>query len=292
MKNILIAGGTGLVGKQLTRVLREQGHTVSILSRNPKEKDQYAWDPKNGTIDESILKEIEVLINLSGAGIADEKWTNARKQELHSSRVGTNVFLYAQVDKMPKLQQFICSSGINCFGYKNEKEYTEEDPFGKDYLSQLVRVWELSADQFKSHCKVAKIRTSMVLDANGGALTKMLPTIKAGIGSALGSGKQFSPWIHAEDLARIFAHVIEQQLEGSYNAIAGSVTNKELMKTIATTLKKPFWFPNVPSFVLRMLYGEMALMILNGVRASNQKIRRTGFEFKFTKLDAALKDVL
>lgn len=293
MKNILIAGGTGLVGKQLTRVLREQGHTVSILSRNPTDKDQFAWNPKEGTIDESVLEKVEVLINLSGAGIADKKWTAERKHELHASRIGTNVFLYSLVDKMPKLQQYICSSGINSYGFlDHEKVYTEDDAFGKDYLSQLVKVWELSADQFKSHCKVAKIRTAMVLDANGGALKKMVPIINMGIGSAIASGKQYSPWIHSEDLALLFAHVIEKELEGAYNALAGSVTNKELMRTIAKTLKKPFFFPNVPSFVIRLLYGEMSLILLYGIKASNQKICSTGFDFKFKDLSAALKDVL
>lgn len=293
MKNILIAGGTGLVGKQLTRVLREKGHTVSVLSRDPKEKDQFAWNPKAGTIDETVLSNVEVLINLSGAGIADKKWTAERKQELHASRIGTNVFLYSLVDKMPKLEHYICSSGINSYGFlDNEKVYTEEDPFGKDYLSQLVKVWELSADQFTSHCKVAKIRTAMVLDSKGGALKKMVPIINMGIGSAIASGKQYSPWIHSEDLARLFAHVIEKQLEGSYNALAGSVTNKELMRTIAKTLKKPFFFPNVPSFLIRLMYGEMSLILLYGIKASNEKINSTGFEFKFKDLSAALKDVL
>ena len=292
MKNILIAGGTGLVGKQLTQLLRDYGHKVSILSRNPNSQDEYFWDPKAGKIDDSILSDVEVLINLSGAGIADKKWTKQRKLELQSSRVGTNVFLYAQVQKMPKLKQYICASGINAYGYKNEKEYSEEDPFGTDFLSQLVRVWELSADQFKTHCKVAKIRTAMVLDRDGGALKRMVPVVKLGIGSALGSGKQFCPWIHSEDLSRLFIHVIEKELEGCYNALAGSVTNKLLMKGIAGTLNKAFWFPNVPSFALRLLFGEMALMLLNGVRASNQKVLETGFVFKFNELDKALTDVL
>ena len=292
MKNILIAGGTGLVGRKLAQLLQNNGHKVSILSRNPTNKDEYSWDPKAETIDESILADVEVLINLSGAGIADKKWTNQRKLELQSSRVGTNIFLYAQVQKMPKLKHYICSSGINAYGYKNDKEYSEEDPFGVDFLSQLVRVWELSADQFKTHCKVAKIRTAMVLDSDGGALKRMVPIVKIGIGSALGSGKQYSPWIHSYDLAHLFTHVIEKELKGCYNALAGSVTNKLLMKGIATTLNKPFWFPNVPSFALRLLYGEMALMLLNGVRASNQKILDSGFEFKFKELDEALTDVL
>jgi NAD dependent epimerase/dehydratase family enzyme len=132
----------------------------------------------------------------------------------------------------------------------------------------------------------------VVLDANGGALNKMVPIIKKGLGSPIGSGKQYTPWIHSEDLANIFAHLIEQELDGSYNVLRGSVTNKELMKGIAKTLGKPFWMPNVPSFILKMIYGEMALMLLYGVRASNQKLTSSGFKFKFNDLDSALKDVL
>lgn len=293
MKNILIAGGTGLVGKRLQKELQLLGHSVSILSRSPKGEDQFFWNPAEGKMDESCLGKVQIVINLSGAGIADQRWTDARKKELHESRIGANTFLANQIDKMPKLEQFITSSGINAYGFENaEKVYSENDPFGSDYVSQLVKEWEESADLFSGICKVTKIRTAIVLDANGGALSKMLTPIKFGIGSPLGSGEQFMCWIHSEDLARLFAHVIQHELEGAYNAIGGYCTNKEFMQSISTELKKPFWFPSVPAFALKMLFGEMAILLLKGMKASNEKILSTGFTFKYSNLHDALKNVL
>lgn len=293
MKKILIAGGTGLVGKQLSKTLTEQGHVVSVLSRNPKGKDQFFWNPSEGKIDESCLEDVEVLINLSGAGIADQRWTDSRKKELYDSRIGTNTFLAQQIEKIPKLEHFITSSGINAYGFDNpEMEYSESDPFGTDYVSQLVKEWEESADQFNVKCKVAKIRTAIVLDPNGGALTKMLTPIKMGIGSPLGSGEQTMCWIHSEDLAQLFSHVIEHKLEGAFNAIGGYCSNKEFMQSISSELNKPFWFPSVPAFSLKLLFGEMAILLLKGMKASNKKIISTGFTFKYENLKDALKDVL
>lgn len=293
MKNILIAGGTGLVGKRLQKELKLQGHSISILSRNPKGENQFFWNPAEGKMDESCLADVHVVINLSGAGIADQRWTDSRKKELHESRIGTNRFLFEKIDKMPKLEQFITSSGINAYGFDNDARiYIENDPFGTDYISQLVKEWEESADLFEEKCKVVKIRTAVVLDENGGALSKMLTPIKMGIGSPLGSGKQIMCWIHAIDLTRLFAHAIDRQLEGAYNAIGGYCSNKEFMKSIAVELNKPFWFPAVPAFTLKMLFGEMAILLLKGIKASNAKILSTDFTFQYSDLKAALKDIL
>lgn len=292
MKNVLIAGGTGLIGRRLQELLAAEGHSVSVLTRKPQKANEFYWDPAKKEIDEKTLKDVQVLINLSGAGIADSKWTAARKKELYDSRIGANEFLFGQVDKMPLLEQFISSSGINAYGYDDgSSEHVESDAFGTDYLSDLVRQWEESADLFRPKCKVAKIRTAVVLDPKGGALARMKGPIKAGIGSPLGSGEQQMPWIHYEDLVRIFQHVIDQQLEGAYNAVASNASNKAFMKTMATVLQKPFFFPMVPSFVLKIMFGEMADMLLKGAKGSNQLIRSTGYEFAFTDLEKALKDL-
>jgi uncharacterized protein (TIGR01777 family) len=194
---------------------------------------------------------------------------------------------------MPKLEHFICASGINAYGFKDTaKIYRESDPYGGDFVSQLVKVWELSAEQFKTDVRVATVRTAVVLDGKGGALQKMVPIVKKGIGSALGSGNQMMPWIHAEDLVQMYLHIIENKLEGPFNAVTDATSNKEFMKTIAKVLHKPFWFPNVPAFVMRMMYGEMSIILLNGVKASNEKILKTGFHFKFKQLEEALKETL
>jgi uncharacterized protein (TIGR01777 family) len=263
-----------------------------LLTRKPKESNEYYWNPKSQEINCPVLNEVDVLINLSGEGIADKKWTNERKMELQQSRVGANLFLYSLVEQIPKLQQFICSSGINAYGFKEpNKVYSEDDPFGSDFLSQLVKVWELSADKFASHCTVTKVRTAVVLDNAGGALSKMMAPTNAGIGSAIGSGEQSVPWIHVDDLVAIFVHLMERELAGSFNALADACSNKELMKSLAKTLGKPFWFPNVPAFMMRFLYGEMALMLLFGVKASNKKLLSSGFTFNFPDLNSALLDL-
>jgi uncharacterized protein (TIGR01777 family) len=293
MKHILIAGGTGLIGRKLTSFLEEKGHTVSLLSRNPKGENQFLWNPAGKSIDEKCLAKVEVLINLSGAGIADKRWTAARKKELVDSRIGTNEFLVSLTPKMPCLQQFITSSGINCYGYEeNDVKHKETDAFGSDWLSQLVEGWEKSADGFPEKIKVAKIRTAVVLDADGGALKRMLPAVKMGIGSALGSGKQLMPWIHITDLIGIFGHVIENELNGSFNAVADAETNHDFMKTLAKVYNKPFWFPAVPSLMMRLLFGEMASVLLLGLDASNEKIKTSGFLFKHESLESALKSLL
>ena len=293
MKTVVVAGGSGLIGSHLVNLLRISGYRVNVLSRKPKKDGEFFWDPREGKIDESAIIDAEVFVNLSGAGIADEKWSQNRKLYLQQSRVGTNMFLYGIREKMPKLEHFICASGINAYGFKDpDKMYVESDPYGGDFVSQLVKVWELSAEQFKSDVKVATVRTAVVLDGKGGALDKMVPIVKKGIGSALGSGTQMMPWIHIDDLANIYLHIIEKKLEGPYNALAGAVSNKSFMQTIAKVLQKPFWFPNVPAFVMRMMYGEMSVILLNGVKASNDKIVHTGFQFKFALLEEALKDAL
>jgi len=293
MKNILIAGGTGMIGQRLVDSLKSKGYSVKILSRSPKGKDQFFWNPTSKEIDESCLSDVEVLINLSGAGIADKRWTAKRKEELVNSRIGTNSFLFSIVSKMPHLKHFISSSGINCYGYKEDaRVHLESDPFGTDWLSGLVQEWEKSADLFGGHYKVAKIRTAVVFDKTGGALPRMLGPVKMGIGSALGSGTQNMPWIHAVDLVRLFEHVIEKELIGAHNALASSDTNKEVTRTMAEVLKKPFWFPAVPAFIMKLLFGEMASVLLLGLKASNEKIKATQFSFQFPELKGALKDVL
>ena len=292
MKHITIAGGTGLIGKALSTALSNKGYQVTVLSRNPEGSNEVFWNPLTHEIDRSAIQSTNVLINLSGAGIADSKWTPARKRVLQESRVGTNLFLAEIAEDLPYLTQFICASGINAYGFKEpDKVYHESDAFGSDFLSQLVKVWELSALKMKEKCKVALVRTAVVLSPSGGALARMVPPVKKGIGSALGSGKQAMPWIHLDDLVQLYIHLIDHELEGAYNALAGSESNKTFMKTIAQVLKKPFWFPNVPSFLLRLIFGEMALMLLYGVKASNQKITSSGFKFKYERLDEALGNI-
>ena len=291
-KKILIAGGTGFIGKELVHELHNAGHEVRILSRKSDAANIYIWNPAKKEIDVTAFKDVQVLINLCGSGIADQRWTSERKKDLHESRIGTNALLFSKIEYMPALEQFICASGINAYGFDVDNvQHPETDPFGTDFLSDLVKEWEKSADVFAMKCPVVKVRTAVVLGREGGALKRMLPAIKMGIGSPLGSGNQYMPWIHVEDLVGFMIHAINHQLEGAYNAVAQCDSNKTFMRTLAQQLKKPFFFPAVPAFVMRLLFGEMADVLLKGTSASNQKVIKSGFVFKYTTLVAALNNV-
>jgi uncharacterized protein (TIGR01777 family) len=289
-KIILIAGGTGLIGKALVKRLSELGHEVRVLSRKAdQEQNIYGWSPAEKRIDIAAFEGVEVLINLVGEGIADKRWTTKRKQALIDSRVDTTRFLASQLDNIPHLKHYITASGINCYGYNHyERKHTETDPFGDDFLSQVVKKWETAADKFAVRVKVAKIRTSVVLAKEGGAVPAIAKTINNYIGAPLGSGKQWMPWISMEDMIGVYVHTVEKELDGAYNALAGSVTNKAFTKALAKQLNKPLWLPNVPSFVMKMLLGEMASVVLEGLQADNSKLIASGFTFKHTELEEAL----
>lgn len=289
MSVILIAGGSGLLGSKIQQVLLSAGHEVRVLSRNPKRQEEYRWNPDKKEIDFAALDKIDVLINLCGEGIADKRWSAKRKKALHDSRIKTTQFLYTYLDQMPQLKTYISASGITCYGFDEKKvPYSETDPFGKDYISSLVQEWEEAADLFQKQCRVVKMRISIVLTKEGGALPKLTKPIMLGFGSALGNGRQIMPWVHIDDLANAFCFVVEQDLNGAYNLVSGNTTNLEITQAIADQLNKKLWLPNVPGFVLRLILGEMSTILLQGVACSNQKLLETGFEFKTSELKKAI----
>ena len=290
-QTILIAGGTGLIGQYLKRTLEQKKVSVRILTRNPWKKNEYYWDPLKKELDKTAFENVTVLINLSGAGIADDRWTSKRKKELEDSRVQANTFLFSQISNMTALKHFISASGINAYTPNQEMELTEDSPYGQDFLSSLTRKWEESASLFSSHVKVSIIRTAVVLSSKGGAYTKLASLTKFGLGSGLGTGKQPIPWIHISDLTNIYVHMIEKEISGTFNAVAKCTPNKEFMRELAFTLKKPFFLPNVPGWAMKLLLGEMSTMLLDGVRASNQKLRNTGFSFVYDELQTALEQL-
>lgn len=282
-----------MVGRALEKSFSEGGYRVIILTRNVKKDNHVYWDPSKKEIDLEKIKQTDVLINLSGEGIADKPWSSQRKKELRSSRKGANEFLFESSGELIDLKMFVSASGVNCYGYGwDTQEHVEEDPYGDDFLSVLVEEWEESADLFSSKCKVAKVRTSVVLDRNGGALEKLVKPIKWGLGAPLGTGKQAMPWIHIEDVAGIYFHVVQQELIGTFNAVTGNESNRAMTKEIAEVLQKRLFLPPVPSFALKLFFGEMAEMLLENVTVSNEKIISTGYVFKFPDLRSALQNVL
>jgi len=214
---------------------------------------------------------------------------NLGKQELIDSRVQSTLFLSELAPKMPKLVYYIGASGVNCYDAQQAKVFHEEDDYGPDFLSTLVRDWESASDQFQGICPYMKLRIAMVLSDRGGSLNAMKRPIFFGLGSPLGSGNQYHPWIHIDDLCRIILFGIQHQLEGTFNAVADCDTNRTMMKGIAKYMRRPFFLPAVPSGILKFFLGERSMLVLSDLRVSNDKIKKIGFEFKFDKLNKALK---
>jgi uncharacterized protein (TIGR01777 family) len=293
IKTVLIAGGAGFIGQKLASVLKERGFRIYKLSRRKTKRRGYIhWNPELQTIDTKNLSKINVIINLLGANIAEKRWTDARKQELISSRVTTTRFLRILAPQMPNLEYYASASGINCYGPETDKVHVESDPYGDDFLSQIVKEWEEASDSFSDICPVAKIRSGVVLAKHGGILKKMIFPFKLGLGSALGSGKQHMPWIHLDDLCRLFSLAIQYKWEGSYNAFAGCSTNLEFSRALAKASRRPFFMPKIPEKIVYFLLGERAILLVGGTKASNQKILNAGFNFQHKTIDSTLRHII
>ncbi len=294
MKTILITGGSGLIGSTLQQKLISKGYTVFILSRQKSDNsNSFYWDiEKNEIEDEAILK-ADFIIHLAGAGIADKRWTETRKKELIESRVNSANLLLKKVKELnPTLEGFIAASGIGYYGgITSEKIFSEDDNAGTDFISKICQLWEQASLKFQQESiRTVILRTGVVFSKKGGALEKIKQPIQLGVGAALGSGSQYIPWIHIEDLCNLYIEAIENNnFKGVYNAVAPEhCTNKQLTKTIANILNKSIWLPNVPSFLLKLALGKMSVIILEGSRVSSEKAKKIGFKFKFPTVKEAL----
>ncbi len=299
MKNILISGGSGLVGQHLTDRLLKMGYQVAWLSRNPADNGRiktYKWDVDAGTIDAHALEFADVLVHLAGAGIADKSWSDKRKQEIVDSRVKSTELLVKQLAVVKKRPEIVvAASAVGYYGALNsDRVFVESDPPANDFLGTTTQQWETATNAFRElGIKTVQYRLGVVLAKEGGALPKMAAPVRFGLGAPLGSGKQIVPWIHVDDLCSMIIEALENKIpEGVYNAVAPAVTsNKELMKTLSKVMKRPYFFPAVPAFVMRTLLGEMAGMVLEGSAVSADKIRKAGFQFRYNTLDQALADL-
>ena len=290
MSKILITGGTGLVGKRLTKMLIERNHEVVILSRNPKKTNEYKWDISNNYIDENALINIEYIIHLAGAGIADKRWTDKRKKIIIDSRVNSANLLFEKINELKiNLKGFISASGIGYYGInKSENIFAETDKAGTDFLAEVCNKWEQAALKFsKKNIPVTILRTGIVLTKKGGALEKM----KTPIITPLGSGKQYISWIHIEDLCNLYIKAIEDNLIGIYNAVAPElITNKNFSKTLAKNINRPFINIGLPSILLKLVLGELSSILLSGNKISTKKIGKNNYSFRFSKLPKALNN--
>lgn len=298
---ILIAGATGLIGKELVRQCHEKNWVVHYLTtRKEKIESQsnykgFYWNPSAGEIDKAAFEGVSVIINLAGASVS-ERWTKAYKTKILESRVLTAALLLDSVKSIEHhITQYISSSGISIYPSSKNKHYTEESTDVSDaFLGKVTAEWEAAADQFSElGIAVAKVRTGIVLAKDGGALPKITKPIVMGVGSALGDGQQWQSWIHIEDMARMYVHVLEEELTGIYNGVAPNpVTNEKLTKVVAQTIKKPLFLPNVPKKMLTLLLGEMATIALESQLVSAEKIQETGFVFTYATVEQAIENIL
>jgi uncharacterized protein (TIGR01777 family) len=297
---VLISGGSGTVGKYLTSLLLSKGYTVSHLSRG---QDQFGrvrvhrWDPEKGILDPEVFEGVDYVIHLAGANIGDKRWTDKRKKEIISSRVDSAKLMYKTIlENNLRIMAFISASGISYYGtVTSEKIFNEEDPPAGDFLGKTVVEWEDAAKLFeKNGIRSVSIRTAMVLEKNDSALSKILEPARFGILFETGSGKQYMPWIHVKDISNIYVKAIENSsMHGSYNAASPMhVTHHQFMKILSGVIRKPLFPISAPGFLLRIIYGEMAGIILKGSRVSTEKIRSEGFEFQYPDLKEALKNLL
>lgn len=297
---ILITGATGLIGKQLTKLLLEENHSVNYLSISKNKIESkpnfqgFYWNINSGEIDKECIKDVDVIVHLAGANIA-KRWTKSYKNEIIHSRVASAELLFNLLQQNNhSVKQIISASGTAIYPESYSKMYDENSTeTDSSFLANVVKEWEGSVDKFSAlNIKVCKLRTGIVLDKNEGALPQMTKPIHYYVGSAIGSGKQIYSWIHSHDLVRMYYFAIQQQLSGVYNALAPiSVTNAQMTKAIANTIHKPIFLPNISSFFIKMILGEMSFLVLSSKNLSADKIMNLGFEFYFNDVERALGDI-
>lgn len=285
-----------MVGMRLSEMLIDLGYEVAHLSRNPDKVSTYKtfkWDIANGYIDEDAVTYADYIVNLAGASVASEKWTQERKKQISNSRVhGTNLLHRCLLETEHHVKGFVSASAVGIYGDSGEQLMSEESTYGDDFLAEVCKAWEAAAWQMRDlGLRTVILRLGIALSNKGGALPQIARPVKLMAGAPLGTGKQYMSWIHIDDVCRIFIKAIEDtHLQGVYNAVAPHpVTNKEFTKELAEALKRPLVLPKVPAFAINLMMGEMSEVILAGQRVSANKIKHTGFTFEYNYLEEALE---
>ncbi len=295
---ITISGASGFIGRRLLKVLGSEGHTLQVLSRHagtnmPGNVKVWAWDPAKGEPPADALRDTDAVIHLAGEPVA-QRWTEEAKQRIRESRVaGTRNLVQAlgRLGKPPAA--LICASAIGYYGSRGDEILTEQSAAGSGYLPEVCVAWESEAAKAESlGMRVVRVRTGLVLDGRGGALQKMLPPFRMGVGGKLGDGKQWMAWIHLEDLVGIFRLGLESRVSGPLNGVAPHpAINADFTKALAAAVHRPAIFP-VPSVALRLLFGEMSGVLLASQRVIPKAAEEAGYKFQFPELRAALGDLL
>ncbi|WP_444647578.1 TIGR01777 family oxidoreductase [Flavobacterium columnare] len=298
---VLVTGATGLVGKEIIKILHAKGIFVHYLttSRNKLTHSDntkgFYWNPQKGEIDSACIEGVHSIIHLAGASIS-KRWTSGYKQEIINSRILPMQMLYKLLQNTPnEVKNIVTASAIGVYPSCIEKYYTEYFlDFDDSFLSNVVKKWEESADKFiHLGVKVCKLRIGLVLSKKGGVLPEILNPLQVGLGVLFGSGQQWQSWIHIKDLARLFVFALDLQLQGIYNAVAPDpVTHKEFMFILNRFLEKPLIVVNLPKFLMKLILGEKHVLLYDSQRVSSLKIQQKGFQFLYANLDDALNNLL
>lgn len=292
---IAISGASGLVGTALINSLQTDGAKVVAISRSSKGKDSntIVWDPETGLLNPDRLNDVDTVIHLAGESIASGRWNKQQKAKIRDSRVKGTAGLVnsiAQISNRPKT--FICASAIGFYGDRADEVLTEDAAAGTGFLPDVSMQWEAAADAASQlGMRVVKVRIGVVLSPHGGALQKMLPPFRMGMGGVVGSGKQYWSWIGLHDLVRVFSFCASHsQVSGAVNAVSPMpVTNREFTKTLGSVLKRPTLIP-VPRLLARLALGEMADdLLLASAKVVPQRLEQLGFEFQYPTLKESIQ---
>ena len=290
-QRIAVTGASGLIGSSLVGYLKSQGHTVQRLVRRPAvSSEEITWDPIAGTVDMEALAGVHAVIHLAGAGVSDKRWTKKYKSEILNSRLlGTTTI--AKAVAIVKPQVFISASAIGWYGESGNRAVIESDRVGDDFLAAVCREWESAAD-LAGDVRTVKLRTGLVLDPTGGALGKMLPIFRFGLGGKLSNGKQWWSWITLHDQIRAIAFLLENKVSGPVNLTSPNpVTNSEFTAGLARAMRRPALFP-VPAIALKIVLGGFSAEVLGSKKVMPQVLTEAGFTFDYPHISSALEKLV
>ncbi|MES2618257.1 MAG: TIGR01777 family oxidoreductase [Bacteroidota bacterium] len=294
MLKIVLAGGTGLVGSNLLTKLKQKNYNVVLLTTSPNKAndvDTFYWNPYHAQFPEHVLSDADIVINLSGAAIFDKRFTKKRKKELWDSRTipNENLLLYFK-NRINKVSHFISASATGYYPNVCLLPLNENSTKGTNYVSDLVEAWEKSAQNFTTlGCKVSIVRIGIVFSNKGGFLQKLIQPMRYWLGAVPGDGRQIISWIHVDDLSALIIHMIENKIEGTYNATADEPTSLQIIsEQAAKSIHRKLLLPNIPVFILKLLFGKRYELLLTSQHVDNSKIKASGFKFKFISTQQAI----